>query len=80
MKGHDGSKGGTRVLILASEIDEVFCAGADLRERKAMSIEEYVGPCILWDSNCISVKSSVVIGDDLVSSGCLTTSLPSMLC
>ncbi|KAL9131703.1 MAG: hypothetical protein Q9217_000444 [Psora testacea] len=31
---------GTRVLILASEIDEVFCAGADLKERKGMSKDE----------------------------------------
>ncbi|KAM0805240.1 methylglutaconyl-CoA hydratase mitochondrial precursor [Usnea florida] len=31
---------GTRVLILASELDECFCAGADLKERKGMSGEE----------------------------------------
>ena len=31
---------GTRVLTLASEIDECFCAGADLKERKGMSKEE----------------------------------------
>ncbi|KAL9105003.1 MAG: hypothetical protein Q9163_000100 [Psora crenata] len=31
---------GTRVLILASEVDEVFCAGADLKERKSMNREE----------------------------------------
>ena len=35
---------GTRVLILASEVDECFCAGADLKERKGMSIEEYIHP------------------------------------
>lgn len=33
---------GTRVLILASEVDEAFCAGADLKERKEMSKEKYV--------------------------------------
>lgn len=33
---------GTRVLILASEVDEAFCAGADLKERKEMSHIEYV--------------------------------------
>ncbi len=31
---------GTRVLTLASEVDECFCAGADLKERKGMSKEE----------------------------------------
>ena len=31
---------GTRVLTLASEIDECFCAGADLKERRGMSREE----------------------------------------
>ena len=36
----DGSHGGTRVLILASELDKVFCAGADLKERQAMSDDE----------------------------------------
>lgn len=33
---------GTRVLIVASELDECFCAGADLKERRGMSGEEYV--------------------------------------
>jgi methylglutaconyl-CoA hydratase len=32
---------GTRVLVLASEVDECFCAGADLKERRGMSKEEY---------------------------------------
>ena len=40
LKGHDGRRGGTRVLILASEIDEAFCAGADLKERAQMSNAE----------------------------------------
>ncbi|KAL2039475.1 hypothetical protein N7G274_007747 [Stereocaulon virgatum] len=31
---------GTRVLVLASEVDECFCAGADLKERRRMSKEE----------------------------------------
>ena len=31
---------GIRVLTLASEVDECFCAGADLKERKGMSKEE----------------------------------------
>jgi len=36
---------GTRVLILASAIDECFCAGADLKERRTMSKIEYA--CLL---------------------------------
>lgn len=40
---HDeGPHGLTRALILASEVDSVFCAGADLKERQSMSAEEYV--------------------------------------
>lgn len=31
---------GTRVLILASEVEGVFCAGADLKERRGMSGQE----------------------------------------
>ncbi|KAK3046190.1 hypothetical protein LTR09_012312 [Extremus antarcticus] len=33
-------KGTTRALILASESDDAFCAGADLKERKSMSKDE----------------------------------------
>jgi enoyl-CoA hydratase/carnithine racemase len=32
--------GGTRALILASAVDDIFCAGADLKERKHMSPAE----------------------------------------
>ena len=44
---HEAAKGevvgeGTRVLVLASEVDECFCAGADLKERRGMSKEESV--------------------------------------
>lgn len=38
----DGSKGGIRALIIASTLDNVFCAGADLKERKGMSDQECV--------------------------------------
>ncbi|KAL9037572.1 MAG: hypothetical protein Q9214_005644 [Letrouitia sp. 1 TL-2023] len=31
---------GTRVLIIGSEVDGVFCAGADLKERLKMTLEE----------------------------------------
>jgi methylglutaconyl-CoA hydratase len=34
--------GPTRALVLASNADSAFCAGADLKERKGMSKEEYV--------------------------------------
>jgi methylglutaconyl-CoA hydratase len=33
-------KGPTRALILASEVDSCFCAGADLKERAGMTAEE----------------------------------------
>jgi methylglutaconyl-CoA hydratase len=36
----EGGKGTTRALILASEVDNAFCAGADLKERVGMSQEE----------------------------------------
>lgn len=34
--------GPTRALILASNVDSSFCAGADLKERVGFSKEEYV--------------------------------------
>lgn len=37
----------TRALILTSNIDESFCAGADLKERKTFTQEEYVTLCLL---------------------------------
>ncbi|KAH8588892.1 putative enoyl-CoA hydratase/isomerase family protein [Bisporella sp. PMI_857] len=37
---HEQDISGTRVLILASALEDVFCAGADLKERMAMSIAE----------------------------------------
>lgn len=33
---------GTRVVIFASDVEHVFCAGADLKERATMSPEQYV--------------------------------------
>lgn len=38
----EGGRGSTRALIVASESDNAFCAGADLKERLTMSTEEYV--------------------------------------
>ena len=37
----EGGKGSTRALILASESDDAFCAGADLKERLTFTQEEY---------------------------------------
>ncbi|KAJ5634597.1 hypothetical protein N7528_002439 [Penicillium herquei] len=37
---HERHMGGTRALIIASAVDGVFCAGADLKERKNMSLPE----------------------------------------
>lgn len=37
-------KGPTRALILASAVDSSFCAGADLKERRGFTPEEYVSP------------------------------------
>jgi methylglutaconyl-CoA hydratase len=34
--------GPTRALVIASAVDTSFCAGADLKERKGFSPEEYV--------------------------------------
>lgn len=36
----EGGEGSTRALILASESDNAFCAGADLKERLNMTPEE----------------------------------------
>lgn len=37
-------KGPTRAVILASAVDSSFCAGADLKERRGFTPEEYVFP------------------------------------
>lgn len=36
----EGGKGSTRALVLASETDQAFCAGADLKERAGMAPEQ----------------------------------------
>lgn len=38
----EDQKGPTRALILASAVDTSFCAGADLKERKGFTKEEWV--------------------------------------
>ena len=37
----EGENGAIRALVIASNVDKVFCAGADLKERKGMSQAEY---------------------------------------
>jgi len=37
---HEETTNRTRALVLASTVDDVFCAGADLKERRCMSPEE----------------------------------------
>lgn len=37
-------KGPTRALIIASAVDSCFCSGADLKERRGFTPEEYVTP------------------------------------
>jgi len=44
----EGGKGSTRALILASESDQSFCAGADLKERLDMTQDEYVSRSYVW--------------------------------
>jgi methylglutaconyl-CoA hydratase len=39
---NEGDNGSTRALILASDVDSSFCAGADLKERATFTTEEYV--------------------------------------
>ena len=36
----EGPRGSTRALILASDVDASFCAGADLKERRTFTLEE----------------------------------------
>lgn len=38
----------TRVLIIASDVPRVFCAGADLKERRGFSLNEYAEPFFVW--------------------------------
>lgn len=38
----ENGNGPTRALVLASNVDAAFCAGADLKERRGMTKEEYV--------------------------------------
>lgn len=38
----EGGTGPTRALVIGSNVDAAFCAGADLKERAKMTKEEYV--------------------------------------
>jgi hypothetical protein len=37
-------RGPTRAVILASDVDSCFCAGADLKERKGFTADQYFSP------------------------------------
>jgi methylglutaconyl-CoA hydratase len=37
---NESPRGPTRALIIASDVDEAFCAGADLKERRGFTKEE----------------------------------------
>lgn len=43
----EGPKSSTRALILASESDDAFCAGADLKERLTFTEQEYAAATTL---------------------------------
>ena len=48
----EGPQGSTRAVILASDIDTSFCAGADLKERRGFTLEEYAPNRIIsWTTN-----------------------------
>lgn len=52
----EDKRGPVRAVIVASEVDSCFCAGADLKERKGMSSDEYV-LCSSWPvSKCFFVE------------------------
>lgn len=40
----EGDRSSTRALIVASESDDAFCAGADLKERLSFTDDEYAHP------------------------------------
>lgn len=51
--GAEQGNGPTRALVLASNADSAFCAGADLKERKGMSKEEYVVLSVSLSNNSL---------------------------
>ena len=51
----DGGKSSTRALVLASESDDAFCAGADLKERLTFTEKE----CVLPTEMCCSFTPTI---------------------
>lgn len=54
----EDQRGVTRALVISSDVDSVFCAGADLKERAGMSQEESVNsnfphPASSQGLNCV---------------------------
>ena len=49
-------KGPTRAVVLASAVDNCFCAGADLKERKGFTKEEYEIPFLVFTTSRLYVQ------------------------
>lgn len=60
----EGPTGSTRALILASNTDKAFCAGADLRERKGMSQSECVSSQTVLGGS-LTIKQDQRVSDEL---------------
>ncbi|KAI4242221.1 MAG: hypothetical protein L6R42_011066, partial [Xanthoria sp. 1 TBL-2021] len=56
---------GTRAIVIGSEVDGVFCAGADLKERKKMTRQEYGFPNPSYQPNTMSMayRGSEIVAD-----------------
>ena len=59
-KEHAVSMGqGIRGVVIGSEVDGAFCAGADLKERAGMSLDEYVSATSYLNGPCVDHRSRV---------------------
>ncbi|MCJ1432486.1 hypothetical protein MMC27_001843 [Xylographa pallens] len=80
----EGPRGPTRALIIASDVDEAFCAGADLKERRGFTREEYVFSCVygLWirpDGTINAMVETAGASDGLKNPLAIIASIPSFL-
>jgi methylglutaconyl-CoA hydratase len=51
-------RGPTRAVVLASEVDSCFCAGADLKERAGFSAEEFVSFHYILTSQLVTQRKN----------------------